>query len=102
MALFLAAQVILHLAFGVVAWCLGWATTVVSPRMRGRFGQVIVLWLCLLVAAVITYNAVWYPWTGLGEYYYSIVTTPLGPLAVGRVFYLLVLAFAAFTLMWQD
>ena len=68
--------------------------------MRERFGQVIVLWFCLLVAAVITYNAVWYPWTGLGEYYYSIVTTPLGALAVGEVFYLLVLAFAAFTLMW--
>ena len=89
---FFAAQVVLHLTFGMVAWCLAWATTVAFPRASERFGGIVLLWFCVLAAAVITYNAVWFPWTGLGAYYHNAVATPLGPLAVGRVFYLLVVA----------
>ena len=102
---FFAALIMLHLAFGLVAWCLAWATTVVSRRASERFAAVVFLWFCVLAAAVITYNAVWFPWTGLGAYYHDAVTTPLGPLAVGRVFYLLVVAVAVFTLLvaaWKE
>jgi hypothetical protein len=91
-AFFIAAQVVLHLAFGMVAWCLAWATTVAFPRASERFGGIVLLWFCVLAAAVITYNGVWFPWTGLGAYYHDAVATPLGALAVGRVFYLLVVA----------
>jgi hypothetical protein len=49
-----------------------------------------VLWFIAFVAAVMTYNAVWYPWTGLGGYYHSALATPVGPLAIGQLFYLAV------------
>ena len=104
-ALFFAAQVALHLAFGIVAWCLAWATTVVYRRAMERFGAVVLLWFCVLAAAVISYNAVWFPWTGIGAYYNDTLTIPLGPLAVGRVFYLLVLAVALLMLSlaaWKE
>jgi len=97
---FFAAQVILHVAFGVVAWCAAWATAVVSRRASERFRGVVLLWFCVLAAAAVAYNAVWFPWTGLGQYYHDAATTPLGPLALGRVFYLLVVAVAAFMLLW--
>ena len=98
-AFFFAAQLILHLAFGMVAWCVAWATTVLFPPASQRFGRVVLLWFCVLVAAVIAYNAVWYPWTGLGEYYHNALAAPLGPLAIGRVFYLVVVSVAALTLL---
>ena len=52
----------------------------------------VVLWFCLLAAAVIAYNAMWFPRTGLGAYYHDAATASLGPLAVGQVVYLGVIA----------
>ena len=59
----------------------------------------VVLWFCLLAAAVIAYNAIWFPRTGLGAYYHDAATTPLGPLAVGQVIYFGVIAAAVLTLL---
>jgi arylsulfatase A-like enzyme len=97
-AFFIVAQLTLHLVFGLAAWCLAWATTVALPATRRRFNGVLLLWFCVLAAAVIAYNAVWYPWTGLGEYYHNLLTTPLGSLEIGRAIYLVVAAAALLTL----
>ena len=72
---FLAAQLVLHLAFGLLAWSLAWLTTVVRPAARERFGRVVVLWFCVLAAAVIAYDATWFTRTGLGVYYHNAPTT---------------------------
>src|SRR5688572_14805218 len=104
-ALFFAAQIVLHLALGAVAWCLGWATTVLFRGASQRFGGIVLLWFCALVAAVIAYSAVWYPWTGLGFYYHSALVTPLGPLTIGRALYLAVVVTAVLALAtagWKE
>ena len=82
---FLGAQLVLHLAFGLVAWGLACLTAIAWPSTRERFGRVVVLWFCLLAVAVIAYNAMWFPRTGLGAYYHDAATTSLGPLAWGRL-----------------
>ena len=96
---FLAAQLVLHLAFGLTAWGLARLTTVAWPSTRERFGRVVVLWFCLLAAAAIAYNAMWFPRTGLGAYYHDAARVPLGPLAVGQAVYFGVMATAILTLL---
>ena len=85
---FLAAQLLLHLTFGLLAWVLAWATIVAWPKASERFGRMVVLWFCVLAAAVIAYNAMWFPRTGLGAYYHDTAATPVGPLSLGQVVYL--------------
>jgi arylsulfatase A-like enzyme len=104
-AFFFAAQILLHLALGVIAWCLGWATTVLFPGASQRFGRIVLLWFCALVAAVIAYSALWYPWTGLGLYYHDALTSPLGPLTIGQALYLGVVVGAVLALAmagWKE
>jgi hypothetical protein len=96
---FLIAQLVLHLAFGLVVWGLAWATAVAWPRARDRFGRTVGLWFCVLAAGVIAYNAMWFPRTGLGVYYHDAARTPLGPLALGQVVYLGATAAAIWTLV---
>ena len=96
---FLAAQLLLHLAFGLLAWSLAWLTTVVWPAARERFGRVVVMWFCALAAAVIAYDATWFTRTGLGVYYHNALAARLGPLAVGQIIYLSVIAAAMCTLV---
>jgi hypothetical protein len=96
---FLVALLFLHLAFGAVIWGLGLATTVVWPGARERFGQIVLLWFCLMAAAAIAYNVVWFPRTGLGAYYHDAAATPLGPFAAGQVLYLLVTAAAVLVVL---
>ncbi len=40
--------------------------------------MVVLLWFCLLAAAAIAYNVVWFPRTGLGAYYHDAATIPPG------------------------
>ena len=81
---FFVAQLFLHVMFGLLAWGLAWATVVAWPKVTERFGRTVVLWFCLLAAAVIAYNATWFPRTGLGAYYHDAAATPLGPLVIGQ------------------
>ena len=94
-----AAQLVLHIAFGLVVWGMAAVTTIAWPPTRGRFGRMVVLWFCLLSAAVIAYNAMWFPRTGLGAYYHDAMAAPLGPLAVGQAVYLSVVAAACLTIL---
>jgi hypothetical protein len=95
---FVLAQLALHLAFGVLAWALACATTVAWPSTRVRFGRVIVLWFCALAAAVIAYNALWFPRTGLGVYYHDLMSARAGPVSLGRLIYLAVIVAGASTM----
>ena len=69
---FLAAQLLLHLAFALVCWLLALASTVIAPKLAVRFGRIVVGWFCVLAAAALIYNALWYP--GLSSA--RITTTP--------------------------
>lgn len=96
---FFAAQVLVHLLFGLAAWGLARVTVVAWPKARERFGRMVVLWFCLLATAVIAYNVVWFPRTGLGAYYHDAAAVPVGPLALGQVVYLGVIAGAILTML---
>jgi Sulfatase len=96
---FVAAQLLLHFCFGVAVWALACATAVAWPRLRAQFGQLVVGWFCLLVAAAIAYNITWFPRTGLGAYYHGPASVQIGPLMAGQVFYLAVVALAIFVLL---
>ena len=91
---FVVAQVILHLAFGIVAWCLALFATIAWPSATKRFGRVVVLSFSVLSLAVIAYNVTWFPRTGLGAYYHDAAITPVGPLVAGQVVYLAVVSVA--------
>ena len=95
---FVAAQLVLHLAFGVVVWVLAWATSIVR-RTYAQFSMTVLLWFCLLASAAIAYNAFWFPRTGLGAYYHDAVATAIGPVSIGKGIYLLVTAVAILTML---
>jgi len=95
---FVVAQVMLHSAFAVVIWLLAGATVVLHPATRANLGRVVLSWFCVMAAAVIAYNAYWYPRTGLGAYYYDTLRTTVGPVAVGEILYIGVLAAVLLTL----
>ena len=94
---FLATQVLLHLAFAGLTWLLACATAVVSQTARDKFGRIVVGWFCVLAGAALVYNALWYPRTLIGAYYHDAVATPVGPFPVGQIAY--VAAFALCGLM---
>jgi hypothetical protein len=98
-AYFAMSQIALHLAFGSIVWLVACATTRVWPALRVVLGRVTVLWFCAFAAAVIAYNAFWYPRTGLGAYYHDAMQLAAGPLPVGRLVYLSVVAVAAIVLL---
>jgi len=93
-ALFVLAQLVLHVGLAVLVWVLAVASAVIWQTAREKFGRIVVGWFCLVVAAVIAYNAYWFPRTGLGAYYHDTLATMVGPLPLGRVIYLGVVAAA--------
>ena len=94
-AFFVIGQILLHTGLGrprLGPWPI--ASAVIWQTAREKFGRIVVGWFCLVVAAVIAYNAYWFPRTGLGAYYHDTLATMVGPLPLGRVIYLGVVAAA--------
>lgn len=94
-AAFVLAQVVMHLGLAVVVFGLAVATAVLSAGARAKLGRTVVGWFALLAAAIIAYNAYWYPRTGLGAYYNDALTTGIGPVDVGPAIYWSVMLLAA-------
>ena len=86
-AFFVIAQVVLHAAMGGLAWLLGCASAALWPEARAKFGRVIVGWFCLLGAAVLAYNALWYPRTFFGAHYHDAMIARVGPFHAGQLVY---------------
>lgn len=95
---FVTAQILLHLAFGALAWLLACSSATVWPELRKKLGRIVVGWLCLLAAATIAYNALWYPRTLMGAHYYDAMSRPIGPMPVGQWVYLTIVAAAGIVL----
>jgi hypothetical protein len=99
MAYFGIAQVLLHVAMGAFAWLLACASVVIWPANHAKFGRNIVGWFCLLSAATLAYNALWYPRTFFGAHYFDLMVVEAGPLHVGQWIYGPALIAAAATLL---
>lgn len=87
MAYFGFAQILLHVAMGAIAWLLACACAAVWPVARVKFVRIIVGWFCLLAAAALAYNALWYPRTFFGAHYHDLMIPRVGPLHVGQLVY---------------
>jgi arylsulfatase A-like enzyme len=85
---FVVAVLVLHAAFGALAWLLAAANAQIWQRARQRFLLFVTGWFCLLVAAVISYDALWYPRTLMGAYYNFLMIKHVGPLQLGQLIYL--------------
>ena len=96
---FVAAILLTHMAMGVVAWGLACASAINSATVRAKFGRYTVGWFALLAAATIAYSALWHPRTLLGAYYHDLLSSTIGSMPLGRVFYLGVLAVAALVVL---
>lgn len=84
---FLTAQILLHLAFAAVAWLAAVSSAVLWPRARLRFNLYVAGWFSLFAAAVVVYNAYWFPRTLMGAYYHESVAQPVGGTPVGPIIY---------------
>ena len=98
MAYFGFAQVLLHVAMGAIAWLLACASAAVWPVARVKFVRILVGWFCLLAAATLAYNALWYPRTFFGAHYYDLMIPSVGPFHLGQLVYGAVALFAGVTL----
>ncbi len=98
-ALFVLAQLMLHVGLAILVWVLAVASAVIWQTAREKFGRIVVGWFCIVAAAIIVYNAYWFPRTGLGAYYHDTLATMVGPLPVGRAIYLGIVVAAALTLV---
>ena len=87
MAYFVAAQLLLHFALGVLAWLLARATAEFSREAREKFVLVVVGWFSLLGAAALAFNALWFPRTFFGAHYYDAMVARVGPFHVGQLIY---------------
>lgn len=94
MAYFGVAQVLLHVSFGALAWLLAWASAVLWPSVRVKFGRIVVGWFSLLAGATLAYNAVWYPRTLIGAHYHDAAASVVGPFQAGQWIYFGVFGFA--------
>lgn len=92
------AQLVLHLAMGVLAWLLARANAEVWPSTREKFIRVLIGWFCLLAGATLAFNALWYPRTFFGAHYYDHMVPELGPFHVGQWIYGAVVVVAGATL----
>ena len=92
---FLVGLVGLHLLLGAAAWALGCATAIGWERAREKFLRYSVGWFAGLALATVAYSALWFPRTLLGAWYNDMLGTQVAGVAVGRVFYLGILALAA-------
>jgi len=87
MAYFGLAQILLHVAMGALAWLLARACAAIWPMARVKFIRIIVGWFCLLAAATLAYNALWYPRTFFGAHYYDVVVQTVGRFHLGQLVY---------------
>ena len=99
MAYFGLAQVLLHVAMGASAWLLARSSVEIWPANRAKFGRIIVGWFCVLAAATLAYNALWYPRTFFGAHYYDLMVVEAGPFHLGQWIYGSALIAAAATLL---
>jgi hypothetical protein len=86
-AYFLLAQIVLHLVFVGLTWSLAVASAIVYPVARIKFGRIVIGWFCVLAAAVLAYNALWFPRTLIGAYYHHAVAADVFGVPVGQVGY---------------
>ena len=93
-----AAQLLLHLAMGALAWLLARASAEVWPSARKKFIRILIGWFCLLGGATLAYNALWYPRTFFGAHYYDHMVPVFGPFHVGEWIYGVVVVAAFATL----
>jgi arylsulfatase A-like enzyme len=98
-AYFVAAQILLHLVFAVVTWLMAVASAIVSPVARIKFGAVLTGWFCVLAAAVLAYNALWYPRTLIGAYYHDAVATKAAGFHAGQIVYFIAFGLCALILL---
>jgi arylsulfatase A-like enzyme len=96
---FLAAQLVLHLAFALLCWLLACATVVIAPKLAAKFGRIVVGWFCILASATLIYNALWYPRTLFGAYYHDAVSLQIGSLHIGQLVYYVAFAFCVLILL---
>ena len=99
MAWFVLALVGLHALMAVIAWLLALASSFTSATAREKFVRIVVGWFCLLAAAVIAYNAYWYPRTLMGAYYNDVVSMTIGPWPLAKFIYFGVIGVAGATLL---
>jgi len=97
MAYFALALVVLHLAFGCLVWVLACATAACWPNMRLKLGRLVVGWFCLVAAAAIAFNALWFPRTLLGAWYHDYMVVRVGPVFVGQIIYFFVIGLSGAT-----
>ena len=95
-AYFVSAQLVLHAAFGLLAWVLAVATIVSKPVLKPQFVAMVIGWFCLLAAATLAYNALWFPRTLIGAHYHDAAAQSFGPLQLGQWIYHGIVAFALF------
>lgn len=89
---------LLHVAMGVASLLLACATSEIWPELRRKLDRIVVGWFCLLAAAVLAFNALWYPRTFFGAHYYESMVRLIGPLYAGQWIYGTILTAAASTL----
>ena len=87
LAFFALNLLLLHVGMGAVALLLACATAAVWPELRRKRDRILVGWFCLLAAAVIAFNALWYPRTFFGKHYYQSMVQAVGPLHAGQWIY---------------
>jgi arylsulfatase A-like enzyme len=97
-AYFVFAQLVLHVTLALVVWLLVRATVVVQPALRARSGRIVLGWFCALALAILTYNAFWFPRTGIGAYYHHAAARMIGPFPVGPAIYWSIVAAALIVL----
>jgi hypothetical protein len=98
-AYFLLAQTLLHLAFVGLTWLLAVASAIVFPIARIKFGRIVIGWFCVLAAAVLAYNALWYPRTLIGAYYHNAVATEVFGFHAGQIGYVAAAGFCVLMLL---
>lgn len=86
------AVILMHVMFAALAWLLAVAALRIWPRIAHRFVLAAVGWFALLAAAVLAFNALWYPRTLIGLFYHDAMSATAGPFFVGQVVYGSVLA----------
>lgn len=101
MAYFLFALVALHLVFAGINWLLAAASAIVFAVAREKFGRILVGWFCVLAAAALAFNAMWFPRTLIGAYYHVAMTTEVVGAPAGRLVYLAAFGFCGLMLVWS-
>ncbi|HEX6398457.1 MAG TPA: sulfatase-like hydrolase/transferase [Steroidobacteraceae bacterium] len=89
---FAAAQLGLHIGFGVLAWLLGWATQRAFDVRRERRLWLITAWFVVLTCWLLVANATLFPWSASGVPSTLVAVPLLGGARLFEVFSLLLLA----------